>query len=65
MPLYIKIDFRKNGHLGAWWSRDEQQNWNNVTTEIDETSIRRTILALADQLDPDAAPVEESESVNV
>lgn len=67
MPLYIKIDFREDGHLGAWWSRNEPTLWKTaaMSTNQDETSIRGVLISLADELDPDVPPVEESESVNV
>ena len=52
MPLYIKIDFRPDGHLGAWWTRDEY-GMNKATTDIDETRIRDVLIALADKIDPE------------
>jgi hypothetical protein len=51
VPLFIKIDFREDGHLGAWWSRDERRT--GLTTAIDETSIRKVLIALADEIDPE------------
>lgn len=58
MPLFIKIDFRKNGHLGAWWTR-EDNGFQKINTTIDQTSIRGVLIALADELDPEAADEKE------
>ena len=54
MPLFIKIDFRINGRLGAWWSRDEPWQWNigDMHTNVDESRIRDVLVALADEIDP-------------
>jgi hypothetical protein len=54
MPLFIKIDFRKDGRLGAWWSHDDPFYWKNESmhTEIGETRIRDVLIALADEIDP-------------
>jgi hypothetical protein len=59
MPLFIKIDFRRNGRLGAWWSRDEitTWKWKEMSTLQDEGRIRDVLIGLADELDP----VEEVE----
>ena len=58
MPLYVKIDFRADGALGAWWSRDEPAIWkiSTMNTTVCETSIRKTLLALADEIDPEDLP---------
>jgi hypothetical protein len=58
MPLYVKIDFRADGRLGAWWSRDVPTFLKDSTmnTTISETSIRKTLLALANEIDPEDLP---------
>lgn len=65
MPLYIKIDFRKNGQLAAWWSRDEPYKWEieQMNSTISETRIRDVLIALADDLDPIEEPTPDSTAV--
>jgi hypothetical protein len=56
MPLYVIIDFRADGHLGAWWSRSAPSDgfslWANLKTTVNETTLRNVFHALADELDP-------------
>lgn len=52
MPLFVKIDFRADGKLGAWWTRDENA-WHKTTTQIGETRVRDVLIALADEIDPE------------
>ncbi len=74
MPLYIKIDFRLDAGLGAWWSRSAELRWIDNeestvrNTRIRETRIRDVLIAIADQIDPDdqdepAAPPASKESI--
>lgn len=51
MPLFIKIDFRGDGALGVWFTRDEG-TFHKTTTTIKETRIREALIALADEIDP-------------
>jgi hypothetical protein len=59
MPLYVQIDFRKDGRLGAWWSRDT--SFYGLNTPVSETRVRDVLISLADQLDPLESESEESE----
>lgn len=54
MPLWIQIDFRTNGQLGAWWSRDHPSGWTlpDMGTRVGETRVREVLIALANELDP-------------
>lgn len=54
MPYYIKIDFRFDGTLGAWHSRDEPSSYpaSKLTTTISKTRVRDVLIALANELDP-------------
>jgi hypothetical protein len=69
MPLYIKIDFRRDARLGAWWARDSWDSWNGdklpptvLTTTIEETRVRDVLIAVADAIDPlDEPPVSKAE----
>lgn len=51
MPLFIKVDFRENGTLGGWWTRNEV-GFCKTTTKISETRIRDVLIAVADEIDP-------------
>ena len=55
MPLFVKVDFRQDGRLGAWWTREECA-WHKITTQISETRVRDVLIALADELDPADKP---------
>jgi len=53
MPLFVKVDFRGDGKLGAWWTRDTgYEQFANTTTNISETRLRDTFIAVADEIDP-------------
>lgn len=67
MPLFIKIDFRLNGRLGAWWSRDDPSTWKleTMVTNVNVSRIRDVLIAIADEIDPimeSDAPHEEKVS---
>lgn len=57
MPLFVKIDFRTDGKLGAWWTRETyasgEPDWSKTTTRVAETRIRKVFAALADEIDPE------------
>ena len=52
MTLFVKLDFRPDGKLGAWWTREEGA-WHKTNTTIAETRIRKVLVALADEIDPE------------
>jgi hypothetical protein len=56
MPLYVKIDFREDGRLGAWWTREEHGFGRHLNSIVAETRVRDVLVALADELDPIAPP---------
>ena len=59
MPLYIKIDFRVDSTLGAWWSRKPTSAWDDdktptvLSTDVNETRIRNVLIAIANAIDPE------------
>ena len=62
MPLFVKIDFRADGRLGAWWTRAPAfggGDFSKTTTSIEETRIRDVFIALADELDPETPEADE------
>lgn len=56
MPLYIKIDFRADGLLSAWYSRDEPHTgeWARkeqpLTSNIKERDVCDVLRSLANEL---------------
>ncbi len=54
MPLFIKIDFRKDGLLGAWYSRDTPHSgeWasGELITKIKGRDVCVVLRELANEL---------------
>jgi hypothetical protein len=54
MPLYVKIDFRSDGRLSGWYTRD--LDWPNPFAKchstISETRVREVLIAIANEIDP-------------